>query len=180
MILQGVINKFGAIFIMIPDPVVGGLFCVMFGMITAFGLSALQYVDLRSSRNLYIIGLSLFFPLVLCQWMQAHPGVINTGIKELDSTLTVLLSTTILVGGALGCLLDNLIPGENGVFFTSFLFLQFIFFFLTWFLSISGTKMERGLIGWEKEMSLKHSEPTGDEPKSSTFDFPIGMSLLRR
>lgn len=112
MILQGVINKFGAIFIMIPDPVVGGLFCVMFGMITAFGLSALQYVDLRSSRNLYIIGISLFFPLVLCQWMQKHPGVINTGIQELDSTLTVLLSTTILVGGVLGCLLDNLIPGE--------------------------------------------------------------------
>lgn len=37
MVIQGVINKFGAIFIMIPDPVVGGLFCVMFGMITAFG-----------------------------------------------------------------------------------------------------------------------------------------------
>lgn len=113
MILQGVINKFGAVFIMIPDPVVGGLFCVMFGMITAFGLSALQYVDLRSSRNLYIIGISLFFPLVLCQWMQEHPGVINTGIEELDSTLTVLLSTTILVGGCLGCLLDNLIPGKQ-------------------------------------------------------------------
>lgn len=112
MILQGVINKFGAVFIMIPDPVVGGLFCVMFGMITAFGLSALQYVDLRSSRNLYIIGISLFFPLVLCQWMQKHQGVINTGIKELDSTLTVLLSTTILVGGCMGCLLDNLIPGS--------------------------------------------------------------------
>lgn len=31
------IGKFGAIFIMIPDPVVGGIFCVMFGMITAFG-----------------------------------------------------------------------------------------------------------------------------------------------
>lgn len=112
MILQGVINKFGAVFIMVPDPVVGGLFCVMFGMITAFGLSALQYVDLRSSRNLYIIGVSLFFPLVLCQWMQKNPGVINTGVKELDSTLTVLLSTTILVGGFLGCLLDNVIPGN--------------------------------------------------------------------
>lgn len=112
MILQGVIGKFGAVFIMVPDPVVGGLFCVMFGMITAFGLSALQYVDLRSSRNLYIIGISLFFPLVLCQWMQQHPGVINTGLAELDSTLSVLLSTTILVGGCLGCLLDNLIPGK--------------------------------------------------------------------
>lgn len=145
MILQGIINKFGAVFIMIPDPVVGGLFCVMFGMITAFGivqthlnisnassdwktknfqpepilllflsflgLSALQYVDLRSSRNLYIVGVSLFFPLVLCQWMQKHPGTINTGIAEVDSTLTVLLSTTILVGGFLGCFLDNFIPG---------------------------------------------------------------------
>ncbi|KAL1401903.1 hypothetical protein pipiens_019929, partial [Culex pipiens pipiens] len=42
MIFQGVLNKFGAAFIMIPDPVVGGIFCVMFGMIAAFGLSALQ------------------------------------------------------------------------------------------------------------------------------------------
>ena len=41
MIIQGVINKFGAAFIMIPDPVVGGIFCVMFGMITAFGKSVL-------------------------------------------------------------------------------------------------------------------------------------------
>lgn len=113
MILQGVINKFGAVFIMVPDPVVGGIFIVMFGMTAAFGLSALQYVDLRSSRNLYIIGISLFFPLVLCQWMEAHPGVINTGINELDSTLTVLLSTSILVAGVLSCLLDNLIPGKK-------------------------------------------------------------------
>lgn len=37
MVVQGVIGKFGAIFMMIPDPVVGGIFCVMFGMITAFG-----------------------------------------------------------------------------------------------------------------------------------------------
>lgn len=113
MIVQGVINKFGAVFIMVPDPVVGGIFCVMFGMTAAFGLSSLQYVDLRSSRNLYIIGISLFFPLVLCQWMEAHPGVINTGVRELDSTLTVLLSTSILVAGVVSCLLDNLIPGRK-------------------------------------------------------------------
>lgn len=79
MIIQGVFGKVGSAFIMIPDPVVGGIFCVMFGMICAFGLSALQYVDLRSSRNLYIIGLSLFFPLVLCKWIQNHPGAIQTG-----------------------------------------------------------------------------------------------------
>lgn len=66
MMIQGVFGKLGAIFILVPDPIVGGMFPIMFGMITAFGISALQYVDLKSSRNLYIIGVSLFFPLVLC------------------------------------------------------------------------------------------------------------------
>ncbi|KAJ4441305.1 hypothetical protein ANN_11159, partial [Periplaneta americana] len=37
MIIQGLISKFGAAFIIIPQPVVGGMFCIMFGMITAFG-----------------------------------------------------------------------------------------------------------------------------------------------
>lgn len=112
MVIQGVFGKLGAIMILIPDPVVGGIFCVMFGMITAFGLSTLHYVDLKSSRNLYIIGFSLFFPLVLCKWMQNHPGVIKTGNETIDATLSVLFGTTILVGGVLGCLLDNLIPGK--------------------------------------------------------------------
>lgn len=39
MVLQGVIGKLGAVFILIPQPIVGGLFCVMFGMISAFGES---------------------------------------------------------------------------------------------------------------------------------------------
>lgn len=114
MILQGVIGKFGAVFILIPDSVVGGIFCVMFGMIVAFGLSTLQYVDLRSARNLYILGLSIFFPMVLCKWIQEHPTAIQTGNETVDSTLTVLLGTTILVGGLLGCFLDNVIPGRGG------------------------------------------------------------------
>lgn len=53
--------------------------------------------------------------MVLCQWMQKNPGLINTGV-ELDSTLSVLLSTTILVGGTIGCVLDNLIPGISILF----------------------------------------------------------------
>lgn len=168
MIIQGIINKFGAIFILIPDPVVGGMFCVMFGMITAFGLSTLQYVNLKSPRNLYIVGLSLFFPLVLCEWMHKHPNVINTGISELDSTLTVLLNTTILIGGCLGCLLDNLIPG----------YFQFHFHFNKCLMNdFVGTKEERGLIAWENEMSLKQIN-SHENHLPSTFDFPFGMSTL--
>lgn len=151
MILQGVINKFGALFIIIPQPVVGGLFCVMFGMIAAFGLSALQYVELNSSRNLYIIGFSMFFSLVLSKWMQTNPNAIQTGSEVIDSILTVLLSTSILVGGFLGCFLDNLIPG---------------------------TDKERGLIAWKKQMVLKFD--TDQKEEKSTYDFPIGMGLLRK
>ncbi|CRK87405.1 CLUMA_CG001207, isoform A [Clunio marinus] len=150
MMIQGVFGKLGAIFILIPDPVVGGMFLIMFGMITAFGISALQYVDLKSSRNLYIIGVSLFFPLVLCPWMQNHPGSINTGIEVIDSTLSVLLGTSILVGGALGCLLDHIVPG---------------------------TDEERGVIAWALELELKTDRSSVE---ASTYDFPYGMDLLKK
>ncbi|XP_076233301.1 solute carrier family 23 member 1 [Calliopsis andreniformis] len=156
MILQGLISKFGAVFIIIPEPIVGGIFCVMFGMICAFGLSALQYVDLNSARNLYILGFSVFFPMVLSKWMIKHSDVIQTGNEIADGVITVLLSTTILIGGVVGCLLDNIIPG---------------------------TPEERGLIAWANEMELN---TTTDEKEDqgeyvpNTFDFPFGMNVLRR
>lgn len=150
MMIQGVFGKLGAVFILVPDPVVGGMFLIMFGMITAFGISALQYVDLKSSRNLYIIGVSLFFPLVLCPWMQKNPGAIATNIEVLDSTLSVLLGTSILVGGALGCLLDHVIPG---------------------------TLEERGVIAWSKEMQLENDRSSTE---ASTYDFPYFMNVLKK
>lgn len=161
MVVQGVISKLGAIFIMIPDPVVGGLFCVMFGMIAAFGLSALQYVDLKSARNLYILGVSLFFPMVLCTWIQKHPGAIQTGNETVDSTLSVLLGTSILVGGIVGCVLDHVIPG---------------------------TDKERGVTAWEEELQFNKEEEDVEEEEEgrekehvySTYDFPCGMNLMRK
>lgn len=64
MILLGLFAKFGAFFLTIPDPIVGGIFYIMFGMIAAVGLSNLQYVSLNSSRNLFVLGFSIFFGLV--------------------------------------------------------------------------------------------------------------------
>ena len=65
MIILSVIGKFGALFVTVPDPVVGGIFIIMFGMITAVGLSALQFVDLSSMRNLFVLGVSLFMGMVV-------------------------------------------------------------------------------------------------------------------
>ena len=47
-------------------------------MVTAVGMSNLQYIDLNSSRNIFILGVSVFFGLSLPVWMQDH-DVIDTG-----------------------------------------------------------------------------------------------------
>lgn len=82
--------------------------------------------------------------------MQKHPGVIATNIELLDSTLSVLFGTSILVGGALGCFLDHMIPG---------------------------TLEERGIIGWSKEVELKTNRSSTE---TSTYDFPYFMDSLKR
>lgn len=79
MVVLAVLGKFGALFATIPLPVIGGVFIIMFGMVTAVGLSSLQFVDLNSPRNLFIVGFSIFIGLVVPKWVDAHPEAISTG-----------------------------------------------------------------------------------------------------
>ena len=79
MIILALIGKFGALFSTIPDPVIGGIFCVMFGLITAVGISNLQFVDLNSVRNLFIIGFAIIMALVIPDYLNKNAGVIDTG-----------------------------------------------------------------------------------------------------
>uniref|UniRef100_A0A8C7CMH7 Solute carrier family 23 member 1 n=1 Tax=Oncorhynchus kisutch TaxID=8019 RepID=A0A8C7CMH7_ONCKI len=108
MFLLGTVGKFTALFASLPDPILGGMFCTLFGMITAVGLSNLQSVDLNSSRNLFVLGFSMFFGLMLPSYLDLHPGV-----AEVDQILTVLLTTEMFVGGFLAFALDNTIPGTR-------------------------------------------------------------------
>ena len=50
MVAMGVFGKIGAIFTTIPTPVVGGMFMVMFGVISAAGVSNLQ-VNVKSLQR---------------------------------------------------------------------------------------------------------------------------------
>ncbi|KAJ8263543.1 hypothetical protein COCON_G00160000 [Conger conger] len=116
MLLLGLVGKFSALFASLPDPVLGALFCTLFGMITAVGLSNLQFVDLNSSRNLFVLGFSIFFGLVLPSYLKGNPLV--TGIVGIDQVLNVLLTTAMFVGGSVAFVLDNTIPGtleERGI-----------------------------------------------------------------
>lgn len=79
MMFVGVLGKIGALFVTIPDPIVGGVFMVMFGMIAAVGISNLQFADMNSSRNLFIVGFSTVFGLGLPYYMKNHENAISTG-----------------------------------------------------------------------------------------------------
>ena len=48
MILLGLFPFIGAVLLTIPEPIVGGVYCVMFGTIAAVGISNVQFVDLNS------------------------------------------------------------------------------------------------------------------------------------
>lgn len=81
LLLCGVIGKFGAILTLIPDPVIGGTLTVVFGMVSAVGISTLKFIDLESTRNLTILGISLILGLMVPQYVNdpANARVINTG-----------------------------------------------------------------------------------------------------
>lgn len=93
MIILALIGKFGALFSTIPDPVIGGVFCCMFGLITAVGISNLQHVNLNSVRNLFIIGFAVIMGLVIPDYLGKNEGVIDTGNPSLTEVLAKDKST---------------------------------------------------------------------------------------
>ena len=111
MILLGMVSKFGALFTTIPKPIVGGMYCAMFGMIVAVGLSNLQFVDLNSSRNLFILGFSFFMGLSVPEYFAQQPMQFEPA--WVASILNTLGSTGMAVGAFTALALDNTIPGTD-------------------------------------------------------------------
>ncbi|KAG8439165.1 hypothetical protein GDO86_005399 [Hymenochirus boettgeri] len=146
MFLLGTMGKCTALFASIPDPILGGMFCALFGMITAIGLSNLQFVDMNSSRNMFVLGFSLFFGFALPNYLESHPNFIHTGLTELDQILTVLLTTEMFVGGCIAFFLDNTMPG---------------------------TQEERGLVYWKQ--GLNANSQMSQELKSYNFPFGMSL-----
>ncbi|NXA66551.1 S23A1 protein, partial [Mohoua ochrocephala] len=145
MLLSGVFGKVGAMLASIPIPVIGGMFLVMFGVITAVGISNLQYTDMNSSRNIFIFGFSVFAGLTIPNWASKNSTLLETGIIQLDQVILVLLTTGMFVGGILGFILDNTIPG---------------------------TQEERGLLAWKQS---HEGETESSQLVSKVYDLPFGI-----
>lgn len=130
LILLGFFGKFGAFAAAIPGPVVGGLYCAMFGLIAAVGVQQLAKCDLNSDRNLFIAGFSLFMGLSVPAYFSSVASVedIQAGQTlamytptaepmlavlgdSLGGVVTSVGSTGMAVAAIIGLLLDNIIPG---------------------------------------------------------------------
>ena len=125
LVLFGLVAKIGAAVATIPKPIVGGLYCTLFGLIAAVGLSICARADLESQRNLLIMGFCLFMGLSIPAWIQGVPALgfepaalRIPAVPWLADALRTIASTGMAVAAILGLLLDNLIPGtdrERGV-----------------------------------------------------------------
>ncbi len=132
LIAIGFLGKFGAMAAAIPGPVVGGLYCVMFGLISAVGAQQLAKCDMQSDRNLLIAGFSLFMglsvptyfsslataeQLQVGQTLAMYQPTAETWLNDLpDGVKGIVLSigsTGMAVAAIIGLLLDNLIPGTR-------------------------------------------------------------------
>lgn len=111
MLVLAVFGKFGALFTTIPQPIVGGMYCTMFGMITAVGLSNLQFVDLNSARNLFILGFAFFMGLSVPEYFSANPVTFTP--DWLSGVVNTLGRTGMAIGALCAVILDNTIPGTD-------------------------------------------------------------------
>nr|WP_233739832.1 solute carrier family 23 protein [Halovenus carboxidivorans] len=143
MLIAGFVGVVGAVVTTIPDPIVGGLFVVMFAQIIGIGLSQLQYVDLNENRNVFIVGTTLLSGLSIPTLIENFAGgegaaaiesalagvaVVGpaleaigavpylgtvVGLEPVAQIVFVIGTTGIAVGGIVGFVLDITIPGSR-------------------------------------------------------------------
>ncbi len=119
LILLGLFAKFGAFAAAIPGPVVGGLYCTLFGLIAAVGIQQLAKADLTSDRNLFIAGFCLFMGLSVPAYFEGYLTMYSPGADELlasvPGTLRNIIEavgrTGMAIAAIIGIVLDNVIPG---------------------------------------------------------------------
>eukprot|EP00249_Psilotum_nudum_P023423 c28866_g3_i1 orf=746-2956(-) len=133
LIIMSIVGKISAFIASIPQVIAAALLCVMWTMLTALGLSNLRYSETGSSRNVIIVGLSLFLSLSIPVYFEhygataadatvpsyfqpytvAAHGPVRTGIEGLDFFLNTVLSLHMVIAFLVAFILDNTVPGSR-------------------------------------------------------------------
>lgn len=78
MILLGLFTKVGAVLATIPDALVGSVLTLGMAMVAGVGIASLQHVDMRLSRNMGILGVSIMVGNLVPIYFTRYP--VNTGM----------------------------------------------------------------------------------------------------
>lgn len=140
LIILSLVGKVGGFIASIPRVMVAALLCFMWAMLAALGLSNLRYSEAGSSRNIIIVGLSLFFSLSVPAYFQqygispnsnlsvpsyfqpyivASHGPFQTKYEGVNYVMNTLLSFHMVIAFLVAVILDNTVPGskqERGVY----------------------------------------------------------------
>ncbi|KAL1353809.1 hypothetical protein HN51_042423 [Arachis hypogaea] len=112
MIFFSIFGKFGAFFASIPLPIFAAIYCVLFGIVAAVGISFIQFANSNSMRNMYVLGLSLFLGISISQYfaMNTAPdghGPTRTNAGWFNDILNTIFSSPPTVAIIVGTILDN-------------------------------------------------------------------------
>lgn len=113
LVVLGVFTKVGGVIATVPEPIVGGIYLALLGLISAVGSIAVRHADLDSLRNLMIIGFLLFSGFVFPEYFSTVEDFSFFGIDWATTLVSSIFSSGIATAAVLGIVLDNVIPGTD-------------------------------------------------------------------
>ncbi|BFG17899.1 hypothetical protein CerSpe_041730 [Prunus speciosa] len=118
MFFFSIFGKFGAFFASIPLPIFAAIYCVLFGIVAAVGITFLQFANNNSLRNIYVLGLSLFLGISIPQYFISNTtpngvGPVRTDGIWFDDIVNTIFSSSPTVAIIVGTLLDNTLDAKH-------------------------------------------------------------------
>ncbi|CAN6689648.1 unnamed protein product [Malus baccata var. baccata] len=112
MIFFSMLGKFGALFASIPFTLFAAAYCVLFGLVASVGLSFLQFTNMNSTRNLFIVGVAFFLGLSVPEYfrgytLKAFHGPAHTNAGWFNDFLNTIFSSSPTVALIVAVFLDN-------------------------------------------------------------------------
>lgn len=150
MIFFSIFGKFGAFFASIPLPIFAAIYCVLYGIVAAVGISFSQFANNNSLRNMYVLGLALFLGISIPQYFVMNTdnsghGPVRTGGGWFNDILNTIFSSSPAVAIIVGTIVDNTLQARH-------------------------TGEERGL-AWFKPFHKR----TGDSRNEEFYRYPVRM-----
>ncbi|KAL6572301.1 N-terminal acetyltransferase [Orobanche minor] len=120
MIFFSIFGKFGAFFASIPLPIFAAIYCILYGIVAAVGISFIQFTNNNSIRNIYVLGVSLFLGISIPQYFfmntdGAGHGPVRTSGGWFNDILNTIFSSPPTVALIVGTLLDNTLEARHAI-----------------------------------------------------------------